>query len=46
MLACDRPFTALFCCKGAFRRITYFNFTQFAVYNGVTYDPQNLSVVN
>ena len=31
--------------RGALGRITYFNFTYFTVYNGVTHDPQIPSVV-
>ena len=31
--------------RGALGRITYFNCTYFTVYNGVTHDPQNSSVV-
>ena len=31
--------------RGTLECITYFDSTQFAVYNGVTHDPQNPSVI-
>jgi len=31
--------------RGSLGHITYFDSTQFTVYNGVTHDPQNISIV-